>query len=81
MTWRDQAREAIMKVHSTLPVTISLKDRTAAIDAAYPFGQRSHFPYKAWLAARKSYLQRYGYLSGEAKKPTPLEQAIERSRA
>lgn len=31
------------------------------IDAAYPFNQRSHWPYKAWLKARKTYLRDYGY--------------------
>lgn len=30
-----------------MPATI------AAIDAAYPFGERRNFPYKAWLAERK----------------------------
>jgi hypothetical protein len=30
------------------------KEIKKRIDAAYPFGQRTNFPYKAWLDARKA---------------------------
>lgn len=30
------------------------------IDAAYPFGQRAYFPYKAWLKARREAMDKFG---------------------
>ena len=30
------------------------------IDAAYPFGQRKHHPYKVWLRERKSFFAKHG---------------------
>lgn len=30
------------------------------IDAAYPFGERAMWPYKAWLSARKEFFARHG---------------------
>lgn len=56
MEWSAQARKTIEAVAATLPDEMPLKARKAAIDAAYPFGPRSHWPYKAWCKARRRYL-------------------------
>jgi hypothetical protein len=59
MSWSDKARETIAQVHSSLPEGVSFKDRKAAVKAAYPFGERSYWPYKAWCKAQRAYLTRY----------------------
>lgn len=60
MTWRLEARAAIQRAHAAVPDGASLAERKAAIDAAYPFGTRDCYPYKAWLVERREYLRRYG---------------------
>lgn len=67
--WTNRAVATIARVHERLPPSATLDERQAAVDAAYPFGGRSHWPYKAWLKARKTYLARYGY----GARPSPLE--------
>lgn len=57
--WADIARRTIGEVDATIPAVTTLKERMALIDAAYPFGERAMWPYKAWLKARKAYLARY----------------------
>jgi hypothetical protein len=69
--WSERAREAIRRAHETVPEDATLQERMKIVDAAYPFGQRELWPYKAWLKARKSYLQSYGY-KPKPKTPTPL---------
>lgn len=59
MEWARVARETISRVGSTIPEEATFKQRKAVIDAAYPFGPREYWPYKAWLKARKDYLKRY----------------------
>lgn len=58
-TWRETAWQAIDKMHKALPVPCSLEERKKALDEAYPFVTREHYPYKAWLSARREYLDRY----------------------
>lgn len=60
MSWADHARAAIAHVHAQLPADAPLEARRKAVDAAYPFGSRDHWPYKAWLKVRRQYLARYG---------------------
>ena len=60
MRWIDAAKAAIMRVHQTLPENVTPAERKKAIDAAYPFGERARWPYKAWLKERRQYLARYG---------------------
>lgn len=57
--WSHIARATIEKVAATLPDDMPFKDRKAAISAAYPFGERQYWPYKAWCKARKTYLARF----------------------
>lgn len=59
--WTVAAKRAIQEVDAALPEDAPLAERTKAIDAAYPFGPRSHLPYKMWLQARREYLGRFGY--------------------
>lgn len=66
MDWGKRAREAISAAHSSLPEGVSFKDRKAAIKAAYPFGERAYWPYKAWCKAQREYLKRY-----DPKTPAP----------
>lgn len=70
----DQARATIERVGATIAETATLAERKAEIDAAYPFGERAYWPYKAWLKARRQYLQPFGY--GPKKALTPLEKMI-----
>ena len=80
-TWADEAGQVIAEVHRTLPETASLAERKAAVDAAYPFGRRSHWPYKAWLRARREYLRQYGYApKSKALIESPLERLMRRAR-
>lgn len=65
-SWADQAREVIQSVHDGLPRDCSLEDRTAAIDAAFPFGRRAHYPYKVWCKERRSYLDKFGSVAPKA---------------
>lgn len=68
--WSVIARQTIERVALTIPDDATMKERKAAIDAAYPFGARSHWPYKAWLKARRTYLSKFGPVGRAA--PTPL---------
>ncbi|AWB35525.1 hypothetical protein DBV39_19230 [Orrella marina] len=43
------------------------------IDSSYPFGQRKHWPYKAWLLARKEFFAEIG-LIGERKTQHDIRQ-------
>jgi len=59
MGWSAEARRVIGAVHASLPSDCSLADRRAALKAAYPFGHREAWPYKAWLKEQRQYLARY----------------------
>lgn len=74
--WRKLAREAIDKAHASLEQNAVLKERKAAIDAVYPFGERQYHPYKMWLKERKIYLDRW------SDKPAgPLLSPLDRAKA
>ena len=55
--WRLAAQEAIWQALQNVPVG---GDAVRAIDAAYPFNERSHHPYKIWLDERKKTLIQLG---------------------
>ncbi len=67
--WSDQARATIAKLAMTLPDDMPWKERKAAVYAAYPFGPREYWPYKAWCKARREYLAKY---DPKAPPPSPL---------
>tara|TARA_R110000868_G_scaffold118062_9_gene313342 strand:- start:3129 stop:3404 length:276 start_codon:yes stop_codon:yes gene_type:complete len=66
MGWSDDARATIARVHATLPEDISFTARKKAIGAAYPFGEKAYWPYKAWCKAKRAYLKKY-----DPKQPAP----------
>lgn len=72
-SWSEAARATIQRVASTLPDDMPLKERKAAIDAAYPFGPREYWPYKAWCKARRAYLERFGLKPLRTEPPNQLQ--------
>lgn len=76
--WSAMARAAIARAHQTIPEGATLAERKAAIDAAYPFGERGYWPYKAWLKARRSYLVRYGYKPRTPERKSPQQELFDR---
>jgi len=42
-----------------------------AIDAAYPFGERANWPYKAWLKCRREFFAAHGLPMRTSKKREP----------
>jgi len=46
-TWGQAARKIIERVLSTMPGA-SIKEKQVALRAAYPFGERRYWPYRAW---------------------------------
>jgi len=54
--WRRRAREviaAVLENHHDTPRDALLN----LVDGAYPFGERAHHPYKAWLAERRQLVE------------------------
>lgn len=52
--WADAAREAIAHViRESRAAGLDVRATIAAIDAAYPFGERAYHPYKVWLVERR----------------------------
>jgi hypothetical protein len=50
--WRDISLKVIQKVVAQVG-TDDLKALKKALQLAYPFGQRQHYPYKCWLREQK----------------------------
>lgn len=82
MTWGQKARAIIWDLHNRIPPDATYKDRKKAIQDAYPWGNRSGWPYKAWLREQRIYLARYAPKDEVAKKlpPTPLERMISKAK-
>ena len=75
-TWREEAAQIIADAARGLPPNASLSDRMAVIDAACPSSWRMmSWPQKAWQAARRDYLVRYGYRP-RTKKQKQREMAV-----
>lgn len=75
MTWKAEAASIIAGAVKDLPADATLAQRQRVVDAARPSGwMYMSWPQKAWQAARRNYLVRYGY------KPRTKAQA-ERDRA
>lgn len=55
MTWRTRARTVIRRVTAQARTEglTDEKEIIRRIDAAYPFGEREMYPYKAWLIERR----------------------------
>ena len=81
-SWFEKSAAVIAGVHAALPDDAPLTDRTKAVDAAYPFGSREYYPYKAWLKARTAYLSRFGYQKrGKPIVESPLERMMRRAKS
>ncbi len=71
--WRQRSREAIARAVRDLPSDATLPALRTSLRAAYPFGERRHFPYKVWLSEVGNYLgQRF---------PEVREQRAQRKQA
>ena len=61
--WRAHARATIARVISVAKgenPEITREELLHLIDAAYPFGERSNWPYKCWLEERKAWIDGHG---------------------
>ncbi len=74
-SWQDHAEDVLQALDETLPDQMTKLDRIKAVQAAYPFGARSGWPYKAWLKARRRYLGMFNEdgLRCWPKRPSGLE--------
>jgi hypothetical protein len=83
--WRETARTAIARAAadwiSQNRLSWVLLDRLdavqradllKAIDRAYPFGTRSHWPYKCWLKGRSEFVATYFYAAHSPADMSPL---------
>lgn len=62
ITWAQRAADVIyasLRASAGKPAI----ERVAAVDAAYPFGERAHHPYKQWLQVRRQILFQNGLLN------------------
>jgi hypothetical protein len=49
MTWREQARDVLFSVmRGAIADRVDRKELLRRINESYPFGPRSHYPYKVW---------------------------------
>lgn len=72
--WTAAAKRAIAEAHAQLPDNVSFTARKKAIRAAYPFGEREYWPYKAWCKAVRAYLRPYDPRTPMQKTPRELLQ-------
>ena len=62
MTWKQEAAEIIADATRDLPDDAPLAERKKVINDACPSSWRfMSWPQKAWQAARRDHLMRYGY--------------------
>lgn len=60
-TWGEIAHTVMLEtLMACEKAGLSRGETAKAIDAAYPFGERSQHPYKAWLKVRKSFFAQHG---------------------
>lgn len=64
MSWRSRFAQEIEAAMRNVPNDLPLADRIKAVDAARPAGgwYSASWPRKAWQAARRDYLVRFGYV-------------------
>jgi|GEM_PF-945424 len=63
MTWRNEATRIIHIATHDLPPDTPLAKRKRIVDAARPFcWDGTSWPRKAWQAARRDYLVKFGYV-------------------
>lgn len=60
-TWRSRAAAIIAEVTRDAPAELPLPERIKLVDDARPYWGGASWPQKAWQAARRDYLVRFGY--------------------
>jgi len=80
MMWRERAATAIFNALKSIGDDAPVKEKIAAIDAAYPFGQRRFHPYKIWLSERKTALSRLGVVTAKKNSTLPLFSPLEKAK-
>ncbi|MBW3637021.1 MAG: hypothetical protein KY445_11270 [Armatimonadetes bacterium] len=55
--WTGRSNETVTRTLAALPASATLKEAKKALSDAYPFGQRSMYPYKAWCVAVDKHLR------------------------
>ena len=60
-SWKSEFASAIQKATADLPIDTPLRDRIKIVDRVGA-GVRGSWPRKAWQAARRDYLVKYGYV-------------------
>lgn len=69
MTWFEASQDHIRRIHNEYMLPgMTVEERAKVLTEHYPFAMRMGSAYKAWLRARKAYLDGF--------RPTPLETAI-----
>lgn len=76
MTWREEAAEIIARAARDIPDDAPLNERKRVVDAARPHWGGCSWPRKAWQAARRDYLVRFGYEPKTKARATQKAQAI-----
>jgi hypothetical protein len=79
MEWSAIARRVIAEVDAA-NATLPPAERLKVIDAAYPFGERDCWPYKAWLKARKEWIGKHVRMPVPVKHETPMERMMRLSK-
>lgn len=81
-SWLETARNIIAELDRSLPADLSLKERRKAVREAYPWGERSMWPYKAWCKAQREYLSRFVTPEERLRSLplTPLERLVAKSK-
>lgn len=52
--WRREADRVILGVLRDMPATATAKEKRAACNAVFPFGQKRYHPYRQWLASLRT---------------------------
>lgn len=77
MTWREDAMQIIHEGTKDLPDDMPLKERSAVVRDLFPHWWRGmSWPQKAWQAARRDYLVRFGYVPKTKSKVPPEQEAL-----
>ena len=77
-TFSSDAQKIIQQLHTSLPHDATFAQRKKALQNAYPWGERSGSPYKAWLRVQRKYLTRFVQPDHNSKRwpLSPLEQLM-----
>lgn len=79
-SWYRASQNAIKIAHENIPADATFPERKKAIHAAYPFGERRYWPYKAWLKAQREYLARYDDKPAGSLHAAMIESPLDRAK-